>query len=72
MPDLTHPDDLSGCIALRTEVLNGGSTDYRLEERLRSAAGEWLPVVLTGTVIRGDDGVPLADVITIERLNGDS
>jgi PAS domain S-box-containing protein len=72
LPDLTHPGDIPRCTALRTEVVNGDKSGYRFEERLRSASGQWTPVALTGTVVRGDDGAPVADILTVERLEGSS
>jgi len=72
LPDLTHPEDIPRCTALRTEVLSGDKPGYCLEERLRTLSGGWMKVVLTGTVVRGDDGAPLADILTVERLEGDS
>jgi PAS domain S-box-containing protein len=72
LPDLTHPEDIPRCVALRTEVLNGDQPGYRLEERLRGPSGGWMPVVLTGTVVRGNDGAPQADILTVERLKGES
>ena len=72
LPDLTHPEDVPRCSALRTEVLSGDKPGYRLEERLRSASGEWMPVALTATVVRGDDGAPVADILTVELIEGGS
>jgi PAS domain S-box-containing protein len=71
LSDLTHPDDVPLCTELRSKVLSGETPRYRIEERLLTRQGAVVPVALTATVIRGPDGAPIAEVATIEKLEGD-
>jgi PAS domain S-box-containing protein len=71
LSDLTHPDDVALCTELRNKVLSGETPRYRIEERLLTRQRGIVPVALTATVIRGPDGAPIAEVATIEKLEGD-
>jgi PAS domain S-box-containing protein len=68
LPDLTHPEDLPRCTELRARIVDGDESGYRLEERLRNPAGRWTPVLLTATIVRGENGAPLVDILTVKRL----
>jgi len=71
LSDLTHPDDVALCTRLREDVLSGETPRYRIEERLLSKQGGPVAVALTSTVVRGPDGAPIAEVATIEKLEGE-
>jgi PAS domain S-box-containing protein len=71
LSDLTHPDDVALCTELRNDVLSGETPRYRIEERLLTRQGGVVAVALTATVIRGPNGAPIAEVATIEKLEGE-
>jgi PAS domain S-box-containing protein len=60
---LVHPEDLPKVRQLLDEHLDGRSTVYEAEHRLRTRGGDWLWVVARGKVIRRDEaGKPLRAV----------
>ena len=68
LPALTHADDVARCMELREQVLTGDATRYEVEERLLTPHSRPIPVLMRANVIRGDNGGPIAEVATIERL----
>lgn len=57
---LIHPDDRDRVFQVITAHLHGESAHYRSEHRMRSKTGEWVWVLVDGSVVRrGADGRPL-------------
>lgn len=72
LSDLTHPDDVELCTELRAKVLSGETPRYRIEERLISRQGDVVPVAFSATVVRGSNGTAIAEVATVEKLDGNA
>ncbi len=54
-----HPEDRDRATALYEDYIGGGSQEYRLEFRLRTASGGWIWVLSVGAIIEWDtDGRP--------------
>jgi PAS domain S-box-containing protein len=57
---LLHPDDLEQAMATLNENLEGSTSFYESEHRLRAKSGEWRWVLARGQVVERDaDGAPL-------------
>jgi PAS domain S-box-containing protein len=69
LSDLTHPDDVQLCTELRSRVISGETPRYRIEERFVTRQGDVVPVAFSATVVRGADGVAIAEVATVEKLD---
>jgi PAS domain S-box-containing protein len=62
---LVHPEDLADCEAAMQSHIDGRSSYYQFEYRMRAKTGEWRWVLDRGKIVtRGADGAPLRMVGT--------
>jgi PAS domain S-box-containing protein len=57
--DLTHPDDLAPDLALLERLLQDEFPSYQLEKRYIHRDGHEVPIHLSVSLVRADDGTPL-------------
>ena len=73
---ITHPDDLDADLDLVRQVLDGEITSYQMEKRYIHKDGHVLWILLSVSLVRGDDGEPLHFVSQIldltERKNAEA
>lgn len=66
--EITHPDDLEADLAQVAELVDGRISSYSMEKRYYTAAGDLAWVLLTVSVVRGDDGEPLYFIAQIQDI----
>ncbi len=64
-----HPDDLDSVMALVDGHLNGHTTHFQSEHRMRHADGEYRWVLSRGLAVRGEDGVPTRMAGSMSDIN---
>ena len=68
VPEITHPEDRERDWDAFQNVINGKSSNYRIEKRYIRKDGETVWVSVNMTVIRDVTGQPLRTVATIEDI----
>ncbi|TAL83660.1 MAG: GGDEF and EAL domain-containing protein [Rhodanobacter sp.] len=58
LADVTHPDDLAGDMALRTQLLTGERESYQMEKRNVHKDGHAVHVYLSVSLVRDEQGQP--------------
>ncbi|MDX2171078.1 MAG: PAS domain S-box protein [Deltaproteobacteria bacterium] len=66
--DITHPDDLEADLALMRELLAGTRRDYQMEKRYFHRDGRIVWILLSGSLVRDDDGAPRYFVAQIQDI----
>lgn len=66
--EITHPEDLEADLAQVALLVEGRIESYSMEKRYRTARGDLVWVLLTGSVVRGDDGDPLHFIAQIQDV----
>jgi PAS domain S-box-containing protein len=66
--DLTHEDDREVTRGVRTQLLEGGRPDVRVDKRYRRKDGATVWVRVTGSVIPGPDGAPEMFMAVVEDI----
>jgi PAS domain S-box-containing protein len=66
--DITFPDDLDSDLTLVDRMFRGEIPRYQLEQRYVRQDGEVVPVMLSGSVLRGQDGAPLYGIAQVEDI----
>jgi PAS domain S-box-containing protein len=66
--DITFPDDLDSDLTLVDRMFRGEIPRYQLEKRYVRKDGEVVPVMLSGSVLRGQDGAPLYGIAQVEDI----
>jgi len=66
--DITHPEDLDADLSLLAQLLAGELDSYAMEKRYYSASGALVWVLLTVSLVLGDDGEPLYFVSQIQDI----
>lgn len=67
--DVTYPDDLQSDLAYSQQLLRGEIRSYQMEKRYIRKDGSIAPVLLTGTVLRDDNGNPLHFIAQIQDIS---
>lgn len=57
--DITHPEDLDADLSLLREVLDGKRRSYQMHKRYLRADGRTIWVLLSVSLVLGEDGAPL-------------
>lgn len=65
---ITHPDDLDADLALAGQLARGEIPRYQLAKRYVRRDGAVVDIMLSGSVVRGPDGVPLHFIAQIEDI----
>ncbi|MES2355277.1 MAG: PAS domain S-box protein [Pseudomonadota bacterium] len=65
---IIHPDDLSIDQASTKQLLDGDIPSYQLEKRYIRKDGKPVPIMLTQSLLRGDDGNPINIIAQIENI----
>ncbi len=65
---ITHPDDLEADLDHVRQVLDGEIASYQMEKRYLHKQGQVVWVVLSVSLVRGDDGRPLHFVSMVEDV----
>ena len=66
--DITHPDDLEADLELVRQVIAGERRSYQMEKRYLRADGEQAWVLLSVSLVRGENDEPLYFVSQIEDI----
>lgn len=66
--DITHPDDLDLDLGYVERLLSGEISSYQMEKRYLTASGRTVWVLLSGALVRDDDGSPLYFVSQIQDI----
>ncbi|MEO8007627.1 MAG: PAS domain S-box protein, partial [Betaproteobacteria bacterium] len=66
--DVTHPDDLKADLDNLRQVLRGEIPSYEMEKRYFRKDGQVVSVLLSVSVVRGQDGAPLHFVSQIQDI----
>jgi len=66
--DITHPGDVGTDLDLAGRLARGEIPRYQLEKRYVRKDGSAVDVMLSGSVLRGPDGVPLYYIAQIEDI----
>ena len=66
--EITHPDDIESDLAQAKQLLAGEIRSYRMEKRYLRADGRLVPVMLSVSLVRDSEGVPLYFVSQIEDI----
>ncbi len=64
--EITHPDDLDADLAHLERLVAGEIESYRMEKRYLRRDGSVVPVLLSVSALRGDDGRPLRFISQIQ------
>lgn len=67
-PDITHPDDLAESAARSAQLTAGTIRSYQMEKRYTRKDGRPVPVMLTVSLVRDADGVPVHFVEQVENI----
>jgi PAS domain S-box-containing protein len=57
--DITHPDDLDTDLGYAQQLLDGEIAHYEMDKRYLRPSGEIVWALLSGSIVRADDGEPL-------------
>jgi PAS domain S-box-containing protein len=57
--DITHPEDLDTDLGYAQQLLDGQIAHYEMDKRYLRPSGEVVWALLSGSIVRGDDGEPL-------------
>ncbi|KRA38164.1 hypothetical protein ASD81_05795 [Nocardioides sp. Root614] len=66
--EITHPEDLEADLAQLGQLVDGEITNYSMEKRYYTSAGDLVWVLLTVSLVRGDDGEPLYFIAQIQDI----
>ncbi|HIJ86419.1 MAG TPA: PAS domain S-box protein [Desulfuromonadales bacterium] len=66
--DITHPDDLETDLNYVSQLLAGEIEDYRMEKRYFHKQGQIIWILLSGSLVRDSDGLPLYFIAQIENI----
>ncbi|MCL4519284.1 MAG: PAS domain S-box protein, partial [Thaumarchaeota archaeon] len=66
--DITHPDDIEPDLEQSKKLLSAEIPLYKMEKRYIKKGGEVLWILLTGSVVRDDQGTPLYFFAMIEDI----
>jgi PAS domain S-box-containing protein len=66
--DITHPDDLQADLDLVAQVLAGEIQNYQMEKRFFHKNGDIIWVLLSVSLVRNNDGVPLHFVSHVQDI----
>ena len=67
---ITHPDDLDADVELARQVLAGELRTYELEKRYIHRQGHEIHVLLSASLVRGEDGEPPYFVAQMQDISG--
>jgi two-component system, cell cycle sensor histidine kinase and response regulator CckA len=70
--DITHPSDLDADLAFLTRLIAGEIDSYQMEKRYIRKDGSIVPVLLSVSLIRDEDGAPLRFVSQIQDRTNDA
>ncbi|MEO5331184.1 MAG: PAS domain S-box protein [Magnetococcus sp. YQC-5] len=65
---ITHPDDLQEDLAYAQKLISGEIAHYHMEKRYIHKDGRWIWVLLSGSVVRTAEGIPLHFVAQIHDI----
>ena len=65
---ITHPDDLDADLTLAGQLLRGDIPRYQLEKRYIRKDGTVVDILLSASILRGRDGVPLYYIAQIQDI----
>jgi len=68
--DITHPDDLESDLERVQQLLAGTASWYQIEKRYIHRDGHTVWILLTGSVVRGDDGGPSYFIAQVLDITG--
>src|SRR4051812_1461686 len=66
--DITHPDDLDADVGQARRLFAGEIDSYEMEKRYLRRSGEVVWVLLSGSVIRDEDGRPIVGLAQIQDI----
>ncbi|KYF55160.1 hypothetical protein BE04_08845 [Sorangium cellulosum] len=66
--DITHPDDVDTDVGLAEQLRRGEIPRYQLAKRYLHKDGRVIPVILHGSVVRGEDGEPIHYIAQVEDV----
>ncbi len=66
--DITYPEDLETDLALAGQLARGEIGRYQLEKRYVRKDGSIVPIMLSGSVLRGPDGQPVHFIAQVEDI----
>ena len=67
--DITHPDDLGTDVGLSDQLARGEIPRYQLEKRYIRKDGSLVDIMLSGSILRGPDHVPLCYIAQVEDIS---
>jgi PAS domain S-box-containing protein len=70
--DITHPSDLDADLALVTRLVAGEIDSYQMEKRYIRKDGSIVPVLLSVSLVRDEDGAPVRFVSQIQDRTNDA
>ncbi|WP_437567721.1 PAS domain S-box protein [Sorangium sp. So ce542] len=66
--DITHPDDVDTDVGLAEQLRRGEIPRYQLAKRYLHKDGRVIPVILHGSVVRGEGGEPIHYIAQVEDV----
>jgi PAS domain S-box-containing protein len=66
--EITHPDDLDADLALMNQLLGGRIPRYQLEKRYVRKDRAVVDIMLSGSILRGEDGTARSFIAQIEDI----
>ncbi|WP_437965171.1 PAS domain S-box protein [Sorangium sp. So ce260] len=66
--DITHPDDVDTDVGLAEQLRRGEIPRYQLAKRYLHKDGRVIPVILHGSIVRGEDGEPIHYIAQVEDV----
>ena len=67
--DITHPEDLDTDLGYAQQLLTGEITHYEMDKRYLRPSGEIVWALLSGSLVRADDGEPLYFIAQIVDIS---
>jgi PAS domain S-box-containing protein len=67
--DITHPDDLDADLTSMHQLLAGEISWYSMEKRYLHADGHQVWILLSGSIVRDDDGAPVHFIAQIQDIS---
>jgi PAS domain S-box-containing protein len=68
--DITHADDVGTDVVLSTQLVRGEIPRYQLEKRYVRKDGSLIDVMLSRSLLRGPDNVPICYITQMEDISG--
>ena len=67
--DITHPDDVDTDVGYAQQLLDGEIAHYEMDKRYLRPSGEVVWALLSGSIVRADDGEPLYFIAQIVDIS---